>query len=103
MKKFERFAQRSSLRRVNSPRQGQEKSGEKDKTSDNKVNNNNNNNDGAVTTTKVTTENKMSKQTTLKSPTLAKDIRRNTVVLDKSPVNIGATRLDSKFHLERIL
>ena len=83
MKKFERFAQRSSLRRVNSPRQGQEKSsGEKDKTSDNKVNHNNNE---AESTTKVTTDNKMSnnnnnknnnkQQTALKSPTLTKDIR----------------------------
>ena len=67
VKKFERFAQRSSLRRVNSPRQKEtEKVSEENKT-------NNNNSEGVK-----------------RSPALAKSSpvtkeRRSTVVLERSP------------------
>ena len=84
VKKFERFAQRSSLRRVNSPRQ-QEKV-EKDKVNeDNKVNNNNNT---VCDTTKKVAETRASKTTTqTPSPPVSKE-RRNTVVLEKSSINL---------------
>ena len=70
VKKFERFAQRSSLRRVNSPRQ---KESEK-QCEENKTNNNNNNTSEGV---------KKSPAFTKSSPVTKE--RRGTVVLERSP------------------
>ena len=70
VKKFERFAQRSSLRRVNSPRQ---KESEK-MCEENKTNNSNNNNSEGV---------KKSPAFTKSSPVTKE--RRSTVVLERSP------------------
>ena len=88
VKKFERFAQRSSLRRVNSPRQ-QEK-GDKEKANDDIKTTTNNNNNTCDTETKAKTVT----NSTAVSPT-AKD-RRNTVVLERSSVrSLSQSRLSS--------
>ena len=68
VKKFERFAQRSSLRRVNSPRQKEtEKVCEENKT------NNNNNGEGMKKSPAFTKSSPVTKE------------RRSTVVLERSP------------------
>ena len=80
VKKFERFAQRSSLRRVNSPRQK-----ESEKACD--ENKNNNNNSEAV---------KKSPAFTKSSPVTKE--RRSTVVLERSPGgrSVSHTRLGTR-------
>ena len=90
VKKFERFAQRSSLRRVQSPRQ--EKTAEKEKLSEESRANNNsltvnlNKSDPASppSPTKPPKETRITKE------------RRSTVVLEKGPRSISHNRLDSR-------
>merc|ERR1719410_2200112 len=81
VKKFERFAQRSSLRRVNSPRQQErEKQGEESKT------NNNNNTSVSSDSGRKAPQQQTSKTAAPSSPpTAAPKERRGTVVLDRSP------------------
>ena len=87
VKKFERFAQRSSLRRVNSPRQQErEKQGEESKTNNNNNNNNNSNNTSVSSDSGRKAPQQTSKTTSPASPpTSAPKERRGTVVLERSP------------------
>lgn len=81
VKKFERFAQRSSLRRVNSPRQKEsEKVCEENKT------NNNNNSEGVKKSPAFTKSSPVTKE------------RRSTVVLERSPGgrSVSHTRLGAR-------
>ena len=90
VKKFERFAQRSSLRRVNSPRQ----QGEKEKMTDDVKTNNNNNNTCDKDTKK--SENKANTSTTSSTPSPSAKDRRNTVVLEKPSIrSLSQSRLSS--------
>ena len=94
VKKFERFAQRSSLRRVNSPRQ--EKTAEKEKCEDKERVNNNS---LTVNLNKSSESEKKSGDTspskTSKESRITKE-RRSTVVLEKGMRSVSHNRLESR-------
>lgn len=90
VKKFERFAQRSSLRRVQSPRQ--EKQVEKEKLSEESKANNNS---LTVNLNKTDPASPLSPTKPAKDSRLTKD-RRSTVVLEKGLRSVSHNRLDSR-------
>ena len=95
VKKFERFAQRSSLRRVNSPRQ--EKTSEKEKSEESKERVNNNsltvNLNKSSESEKKSEESSPSKSST--ESRFTKE-RRSTVVLEKGLRSVSHNRLESR-------
>ena len=96
VKKFERFAQRSSLRRVQSPRQ--EKTAEKEKLSDESKANNNSltvNLNKSHPTRPVSPVSPTSPTKPAKESRLTKE-RRSTVLLEKGLRSVSHNRLDSR-------